>query len=885
VERDVGYFNIIMWIHVSQNFTVEAVTSEMFEAASGKGCNKVRNLGVLQTELMKELKGKKFLLVLDDFWKTDVTMLDTLLAPLTAGDSGSKILVTTRFEDVAKALLGAQNLFPIPEIEEDQFIKMFMHYALDGAKNSGQEFREHEIVGIEIAQKLRGSPMAARLVAEQLRGNLNIDHWTMTLDSDLLKDTMGAIWWSYQQLEEHVRQCFRYCIMFPRRYQLEREELVHLWMAEGFLEAASEAKNMENIGHACFDDLLSRSFIQPKEHSNDMRYFTIHDLFHDLLEDWRPDINVSRHVGSEYYRIEEGIVSEIPEPDQVRHLFIESYNEIVFQEKILKLKNLRTIFMSATTETMTKKDLKLLFKSLRKLRVIHVYYKDYKDRKEVPKIGDLKHLRYLSLWPDDDDFYEWTLRPYEFTKLYHLQKFYCSSPWVLHPSSHEEMCSLVNLRYMSELDKFEIPNIGRLTLLRTLGAFTVRKASGYEIQQLEHLDILRGTLEIKGLENVRSKEEARQAKLGKKVHLRKLKLQWQTDNQSSEENKDVRKSKKHRTISCLGDGPSRSTNQILDPQEEVLEELCPPSLTSELKIEGYGGSSYPSWLSEDQGKLKNLQHLQFSRCSASGPPSKICTLNLPSLTILDCSWSSLPENIECLASLEELSISNCENMLSLPRLPMSLKVLKICNWKGTDPCPWIWESLVNLCKLRLYYVSWTSLPENMECLASLEEMEINRCQNMLLLPRLPMSLKELTINRWKGTYVNPGSWESLVNLCKLRLCHCSWTSLPENMERLTSLKVLSITNCKNILSLPRLPLSIKVLYLEGWDETPGVGEPLRTIPSWPENMEDLTSLEKVVMTNCNNIHSLPNLPRSLKEFLLNGEDLMRDDCSWPAASI
>ena len=46
-------------------------------------------------------------------------MLDTLLAPLTAGDSGSKILVTTRFEDVAKALLGAQNLFPIPEIEEE----------------------------------------------------------------------------------------------------------------------------------------------------------------------------------------------------------------------------------------------------------------------------------------------------------------------------------------------------------------------------------------------------------------------------------------------------------------------------------------------------------------------------------------------------------------------------------------------------------------------------------------------------------------------------------------------------------------------------------------------------------------------------------------------
>jgi len=98
---------------------------------------------------------------------------------------------------------------------------MFMHYALDADKSSGQELKEHKIVGKAIAQKLRGSPMAARLVAIQLRGNLDIDHWRRTLNRDLLNGTMGAIWWSYQQLEEHVRQCFRYCIMFPRRYQLK----------------------------------------------------------------------------------------------------------------------------------------------------------------------------------------------------------------------------------------------------------------------------------------------------------------------------------------------------------------------------------------------------------------------------------------------------------------------------------------------------------------------------------------------------------------------------------------------------------------------------------------------------------------------------------------
>ncbi|RLM69839.1 disease resistance protein RGA2 [Panicum miliaceum] len=449
-EKKVQYFNVMIWIHVSQNFTVEAVTSELFEAESGQECKVVRNLGKLQDQLREKLEHKRFLLVLDDVWKTDVRKLDTLLSPLTAGDSGSKILVTTRFEDVAKATLGAQKLFPIPEIKEDQFIKMFMHYALDGAKNSGQELREHAIVGREIARKLRGSPMAARLVAIQLRGNLDIDHWRRTLNRDLLNGTMGAIWWSYQQLEEHVRQCFRYCIMFPRRYQLQRDELVHLWMAEGFLETASGAEDIENIGHACFDVFLSCSFIQPKEHSSYMRYFTIHDLFHDLLEDWRPDINVNRDAGNDYYRIEKGIESEIPEHNQVRHLFIESYNKKLFEEQILKLKNLRTIFMSATTKTiMTEEELELLFKNLRKLRVVHVYYYKYKGSKEIPKFGDLKHLRYLSIDPNPDDGVYVTLTlPCEFTKLYHLQTFYCSSSYVFHPSSLKEKCKLVNLRYM-----------------------------------------------------------------------------------------------------------------------------------------------------------------------------------------------------------------------------------------------------------------------------------------------------------------------------------------------------------------------------------------------------------------------------------------------------
>jgi hypothetical protein len=185
---------------------------------------------------------------------------------------------------------------------------------------------------------------------------------------------------------------------------------------------------------------------------------------------------------------------------------------------------------------------------------------------------------------------------------------------------------------------------------------------------------------------------------------------------------------------------------------------------------------------------------------------------------------------------------------------MSLEELKIHHWKGTDPCPGIWESLVNFCMLDLYDCNWTSLPENMERLTSLEVLKITNCTNILSLPRLPVSLEELSISGWNGT-------------------SAAW---PGNMERLTSLRELVIMNCTNILSLPRLPVSIWSLEFSlcVGVETPWDGEP--HIPIWPENMEHLASLESLVIWNCKNIDPLPNLPRSLKTFELDGKDQMQD---------
>ncbi|KAL6908216.1 hypothetical protein ACP4OV_002386 [Aristida adscensionis] len=819
------YFDLVMWIHVSQNFSVHTVFTEMLEIASGRKRDRRSSLDLLQRELEEELSGKRFFLVLDDVWHdkgVSELELDLVLSPLNAGKRGSKVLVTTRNADAAKAL-GAQKLIAIPDLDKEKFFSMFMHYALDGATISDKVLLgEHERIERKIAEKLGRSPLAARTVAGQLRRRVeDIVYWKSTLNRDFFDDTMGALWWSYQQLDEHVRQCFTYCSMFPRRYALERDKLVHLWMAQGFLETNNGTKDMEDVGHDYFHVLLSTSFIQLKEtfvtKYSRTEYFTIHDLMHDLAK---------RVTGSDCFRAEKGMTGQIPLG--VHHLFFHSNSYSVIMEQLFSLKGLRTLFMPCTDEGINEKDFERMIMSLKKLRVVHVRLKKLGA---IPTcIAGLKHLRYLHVVGSLI-----TLPP-TFARLYHLQYF-----------SHTTCL-------------FDIPNVGKLTSLRNELNFKVRKERGYEIQQLEHLDNLRGALRIEGLQNVKSKVEARQAKLVNKINLSHLGLSW--ENQY---------------------GFIFRNHRVAPHPQEVLEALCPPSQITSLSIQNYWGSTYPNWLSGEQVTLKNLEFLRFSGCGGWDAAPKVSKglVNLRCLFIENCMWQSLPENMEQLTSLEELTIYR-SRIMSLSRLPQSLKKLYLSDWHGFDAPSGFSISLANLCELEISICSWDSLPENMEQLVSLEKLIVNNCQNILTLSRLPESLKKLKLSSSNETDAPLMIGKFMINLSELEITHCSWNSLPMNMQHLVSLKTLTVSYCENILTLPRLPQSLKKLVLIGWYyAAPKIRGSiyLRTLKisncgwdSLPENMGYLTSLEELIVKSCKYILSLPRLPPSIHKLKLKDCD-------------
>ncbi|XP_071679131.1 putative disease resistance RPP13-like protein 1 [Lolium perenne] len=674
-ENMEDHFNIVMWIHVSQKFSLDSIFREMFEGATGEECPKFSSLNVLKESLEKKLRGKRILLVLDDVWynnrnSEDREELQKLISPLHVGKEGSRILVTSRTE-AALVTLGAvkERCIPISDLDDELFLEMFMHYALQGARVSDNDRRILEMIGEDIAKKLKRSPLAARTVGSRLRETQTVEFWRSVKDRDLLNDTMGALWWSYQYLDEQVRRCFSYCSIFPRRHRLKRDELVKLWVAEGFIKTSKPEEEMEDVAKDYFDELFSASFLQlgGEETSYDIirglhyvDYFTIHDLLCDLAEEV---------AGRDYFRIEKGSTEEGPQegPQDVRYLFVRAYYSEMLIEKISGLKNLRTLIIYPTISVnLTKwKVFESVFNmlgGLRKLRVLKLGFsgRDLSNRLiRIPdSIGRLKHLRCFCL---ETVTLLRIIVPSNFTKLYHMQVVEFRGCHSLAFSG--DMTNLVNLRRVILRSALDFPGVGRLTCLQMLSNFTIRKEQGYEPHQLKHLNKLQDRLQIRGLENVQSKEEALEVNLAGKEKLTEVVLEWNSGN-------------------C---GP--------EDHDDVLEGLCPSKYLERLGIWGYHGMTFPNWMmGEHNGGPKNLQQLTFGGWSQQGlAPDLGPFIHLHSLYIIRCSWDALP-GMEHLKSLKILNISSCKHMQSLGPLPKSLEKFTVvnCNPKFKRLCNDYW---------------------------------------------------------------------------------------------------------------------------------------------------------------------------------------------------
>ncbi|KAL7233915.1 hypothetical protein ACSBR1_017508 [Camellia fascicularis] len=254
---------------------LESVTSQTFS---------FNNLDQVQVQLKQALAGKKFLIVLDDIWNKKYSDWNVLKKPFNDGAEGSKVVVTTRDREAAGMMTTVQ-LHDVKFLSKEDCWLLFAQHAF--ANTSIDANPKLVSIGKEIVKKCKGLPLAARTLGGLLRNKVRDEEWEDVLHSKIWdlpqeSDILPALRLSYHHLPSHLKQCFAYCSIIPNDYEFEEEELVLLWMAEGFIQKQRK-KQIEDVGGEYFRELLSRSFFQPSSTSKSSK-FVMHDLINDLAQ-------------------------------------------------------------------------------------------------------------------------------------------------------------------------------------------------------------------------------------------------------------------------------------------------------------------------------------------------------------------------------------------------------------------------------------------------------------------------------------------------------------------------------------------------------------------------------------------------------------------------
>jgi len=370
------HFVVKVWVCVSTEFDVLKLTRQILscipttEKEEKYKCTvETANLDQLQKSVAERLRSKRFLVVLDDFWKcSSETDWNSLLAPFKQGETkGSMFLVTTRFPSIA-LLVKTSNLVELHGLEPNEFFEFFQTCIFGHSK---PEHCEDGLIDVakNIAKKLKGSPLAANTVGRLLKKDISEEYWTRVLERNEWQhtknddDIMPSLKISYDYLPFLLKKCFSYCALFPEDYRFYNLEITTFWTAIGILD--SNCRNDKNY----LEQLMENGFLMKAIDSSGSQYYVMHDLLHELSQ------NIS---SQECTNISSSSFSAETIPQSIRHLSItigNKYDES-FVEEMGTLKgridvgNLRTLMIFGYPDAEKSIVYKTTFEDIKSLRVL-----------------------------------------------------------------------------------------------------------------------------------------------------------------------------------------------------------------------------------------------------------------------------------------------------------------------------------------------------------------------------------------------------------------------------------------------------------------------------------------------------------------------------------
>ncbi|KZV46664.1 hypothetical protein F511_10829 [Dorcoceras hygrometricum] len=274
-KSTVDFFDTCHWVTVSQGYNVQEILGGIL---SREG-----SIEFLIEHVYKSLKGRRYLIVMDDMWHAEVW--DKVRRAFPDDYNGSRVIITTRLSEVALNIDSGSHVHRMRLLDEGT------SWALFCSKAFAEECppRHMEEIGKSIARNCRGLPLAIVVTAGMLKADRTTEYWkkiaeNVNVASTVNDDRYSRIFsLSYTNLPHQLKSCFLHMGLFPEDYSIPVKKLIKLWVADGFLES-SEPKSLEELAEEYLEALVDRSLVLVvrKRSNGRMRYCKIHDVLREL---------------------------------------------------------------------------------------------------------------------------------------------------------------------------------------------------------------------------------------------------------------------------------------------------------------------------------------------------------------------------------------------------------------------------------------------------------------------------------------------------------------------------------------------------------------------------------------------------------------------------
>ncbi|XP_015161251.1 putative disease resistance RPP13-like protein 3 isoform X1 [Solanum tuberosum] len=280
------HFYVRAWTNVSQEFDTREIFLGILRSIGAVNDEVERNSTneQLAERVYRSLKGRKYLIVLDDMWSIEAWQHVRRSFP--DDHNGSRIVLTTRLADVASCACSVNSLHQM------RFLSMEESWTLlrDKVFGNGSYSPELEKIGRYIVHQCQGLPLAVvaigGLLSKMSKETSSWENVAEKVGSLMTSDTtdcLNILSLSYNHLPQYLKACFLYMGVFAEIREIPVWKLIKLWIAEGFVKKVNH-KNLEDVAEENLRELVDRSLVLVGKHTSLRKIKTckMHDLVRDM---------------------------------------------------------------------------------------------------------------------------------------------------------------------------------------------------------------------------------------------------------------------------------------------------------------------------------------------------------------------------------------------------------------------------------------------------------------------------------------------------------------------------------------------------------------------------------------------------------------------------